>query len=423
MVREPLRHVTVVGASVAGLAAAQGLRRRGFEGAITLFGDEPEAAYQRPALSKHFLTAHSIRPADIRLQVDPADVRVELGVRATGLDLARRRLQLRDNTSGRQYVHSVDGLVIATGAGARRLPMDTPPGVHVLRTVADAVAFREDLRHKPRVAIVGAGFVGSEVASSCRSLGLDVTVIEAMAAPMARALGPDVGAALAALHRDHGTRLKLGIGVAGFTGRDRVTGVRLADGEIVAADVVVVGIGARPATDWLSGSGLPLDDGVVCGPDLAVAERIVAAGDVARWPHHRDGALVRVEHWDNAIRQAEAAAATLLAPDGMAAAFADTTMFWSDQYGCKLHLVGHPRPDDEISVVEGDLEQRRGVVVYRRAGRMTAALLLSAPNRLRTYRQAVAAADAATAEHSRYQPGRNNPRETVIERSPTAQGV
>jgi NADPH-dependent 2,4-dienoyl-CoA reductase/sulfur reductase-like enzyme len=390
MARQRLRHVSIVGASAAGLSAAHALRRRGFEGPITVFGDEPEAAYQRPAVSKRLLTSAALQPDDIRLALGAEDVRVELGVRATGLDLASRRLHLRDG--GRDRTHAMDGLVIATGAVPRTLPMRTPPGVHVLRTVADAVALRAELAHKPRVVIVGAGFVGSEVASSCRTLGLDVTLVEASATPMERVLGPQVGAALAGLHRDHGTRLRLGTQVAAFTGRDRVTGVRLADGEVVPADVVVVGVGARPATDWLHGSGLPVQDGVLCGPDLAVADRIVAAGDVARWPHHHDGTLVRVEHWDNAMRQADTAAATLLAENGTAPAFTQTTMFWSDQYDCKLQLVGHPRPDDLMSVAEGDLTRRRCVVVYSRAGRTTAALLVNSPHRLRAYREAVTAA-------------------------------
>ncbi|MFD0441421.1 FAD-dependent oxidoreductase [Streptomyces indonesiensis] len=212
---------------------------------MTVFGAEPEAAYQRPALSKSFLTSAALQPDDIRLAATAEDVRVELGVRATGLDLASRRLRLSDG--GRDRTHAVDGLVIATGAIPRTLPMRTPPGVHVLRTVADAIALRADLAHKPRVVIVGAGFVGSEVASSCRTLGLDVTLIEASAAPMEPVLGPEVGTALVGLHRDHGTLLRLRTQVAGFTGRDRVTGVRLADGEVVPADVVVVGVGARPS--------------------------------------------------------------------------------------------------------------------------------------------------------------------------------
>lgn len=390
MLEERLRHVTVVGASTAGLTAADGLRRRGFDGPITVFGAEPEAAYQRPALSKRFLTSPGVGPDDIRLRPAPVGVNLELGVCAAGFDLGTRQLRIRDSDGGRDRVHAVDGLVIATGATARRLPMDTPPGVHVLRTLADAVAFRTELAASHRVAIIGAGVVGSEVASSCRALGLDVTLIEAGTAPMSRILGESVGAHMAALHRDHGTRLRLGVGVAGFTGQDRVTGVRLADGDVEAADIVLVGVGARPSTDWLRGSGLPLDDGVLCGPDLSVADRIVAAGDVARWPHHRDGASTRVEHWDNAIRQADTAAATLLAPPGAAPAFAETTMFWSDQYDCKIQLVGHTHPGDRLTVVEGDLAKRRCVVVYSRAGRITAALLINCPHRLREYRHSVA---------------------------------
>lgn len=374
-----VRQVTVVGASVAGLGVAQALRRKGFDGPITVFGDEPEPTVQRPALSKRFLT-HGLSADDIRLTADLTDIDVRLGVRVTGFDMRDRRLRLGE----RKY--TVDGLVLATGAAARTLPVPTPPGVHVLRTIADARALRDDLAHGPRVVVIGAGFVGSEVASSCRALGLDVTVVEAAAVPMERVLGPDVGAALAALHQDHGTRLRMGVGVAGFVGTDRVTGVRLADGTVLPADVVVLGVGARPAVDWLHGSGLPIGDGVLCSPDLAVADRVVAAGDVACWSHR--GGVTRVEHWENAVRQADVAAATLLDP-AAAQPFTATTMFWSDQYDCKIQLIGQPRPDDAFTVTEGSIPDRRFVGVHTRHGRVTAALLCNQPHRLRPYREAV----------------------------------
>lgn len=399
----PLRQVTVVGGSVAGLGVAQALRRRGFDGAVTVLDADPHPAVQRPTLSKRFLT-HELAPEDIRLNADLEGIDVRMGVRATGLDLAGRRLRIRDQRSGTEESLTVDGLVLATGATARTLPVPTPPGVHVLRTLADAEGLRADLRSRPRVVIIGAGFVGSEVASSCRTLGLDVTLVEAAPVPMSRVLGEAVGSMLEGLHRDHGTALRLGVGVAGFVGTDRVTGVQLADGEILPADTVLVGVGARPDVDWLRDSGITIGDGIPCGPDLAVADRVVAVGDIARWQHHHGGNR-RIEHWENAARQAEIAAATLLEP-GRTQPYTDTTMFWSDQYDCKLHLIGHPQPGDNFDVVEGSLDDRRFVGLYTRDGRLNAALLCNQPHRLRTYRTIVKDGIVPTSTPAPAQPAR-----------------
>ncbi|WP_063043346.1 NAD(P)/FAD-dependent oxidoreductase [Nocardia pseudovaccinii] len=386
-----LRQVTIVGGSVAGLGVAQALRRRGFDGTITVLDGDPEPAIQRPALSKRFLT-NGLSAQDIRLHADLDGIDLRLGVRATGFSLPDRILRLRHHERSSDELVRVDGLAIATGAQARTLPLPPLRGVHVLRTLADAEALRAELSRRPRIAILGGGFVGSEVASSCRALGLEVTLLEAEPGPMSRVLGAAVGQVLAAVHRDHGTHVMAGARVVGLTGEQHVEGVRLADGQIVSADVVLIAVGARPAVDWLADSGLDLADGVRCGGDLTVAGGVVAVGDIARWSSSRGGDM-RVEHWENAVRQAEVAAESLLDP-GRGRRFDATTMVWSDQYDCKLQLIGHPQPGDEFSVIEGSLEERRFVGLYAAGGRVRAALLCNQPHRIRAYRGMVESAAA-----------------------------
>ena len=257
-----LETIAVVGASLAGLRALQALRRAGFSGRLVAVGEESEPPYDRPPLSKDVLAGkwdaertRLLRPEDESLGVD-----WRLGRRAEALELAARQLRLAD---GERL--GFDGLVIATGTFARRLP-NTPAlvGIHVLRTLGDCLALRAALDASPRVVVIGGGFIGLEVAATCRGRGLSVTVIESLAAPLERGLGARLGAYVGEIHRDHGVDLLLGARVARLVGAGRVEAVELADGTRVPADVVVVGIGAAPATQWLEGSGLELADGVVC---------------------------------------------------------------------------------------------------------------------------------------------------------------
>jgi len=285
--------VVVVGASLAGLRAAEELRAAGFGGRLVVVGAEARQPYDRPPLSKQVLAGEwEADQTALRSQpYDDLDLDWRLGRRAAALDAAARTLTLAD---GERL--AFDGAVLATGAVARTLP-DTPPlaGIHLLRTLDDCLALRAELERGPRVVVVGAGFIGAEVAATCRGRGLAVTVLEALPAPMVRGLGPVLGNALGDLHRDHGVDLRLEAGVAGFEGADRVEAVLLGDGSRVDADVVVVGIGVRPATDWLDGSGLRVDDGVECDATCQAAPGIVAAGDVARWPSGLyDGASMRL---------------------------------------------------------------------------------------------------------------------------------
>ena len=242
-------------------------------------------------------------------------------------------------------------------------------GLTVLRTIDDALALRARLEAGARVVVVGAGFIGAEVAATCRARGLDVTVLEAQEQPMIRGLGPDLGAAVAELHRDHGVDLRTGVVIDAVEGdTSGVRGVRLGDGSLVPADAVVVGIGARPCTDWLEGSGLVIDDGVVCDETGLAAPGVVAAGDIARWPNPLfDGESMRLEHWTNAVEQGVHAARRLL---GRAEPFAPVPFVWSDQYDRKIQTVGRVSADAEVHIVHGTVAERRFVALFGRAGRL-----------------------------------------------------
>jgi 3-phenylpropionate/trans-cinnamate dioxygenase ferredoxin reductase component len=385
--------VVVVGGSLAGLRAAEELRHRGFDGRLTVVGDEEHRPYDRPPLSKQVL-AGSWDLDRIELTVggegglDGLDVDWRLGTRATGLDPAGRRVTL----AGGEDV-PYDGLVIATGARPRALPgTGQLAGVHTLRTLDDCLAVRADLdAGARRVVVVGAGFIGSEVAATCRGRGCEVTVLEALPVPLGRALGDEMGSAMGDLHRDHGVAVRFGVGVAGIEGAGRVERVRLADDTVVEADLVVVGIGVTPNTGWLEGSGLALDDGVVCDATTRAAPGIVAAGDVARWPSHRFGELMRVEHWDNAIAMGEHAARRLLEDLAGGAAspgepYDPVPWFWSDQYDRKIQLAGRSADADEVRVVDGSVDERRFVALYRRGDRLIGALAMNRPRLLVAFR-------------------------------------
>ena len=384
-----LRTIAVAGGSLAGLRAAETLRHEGYAGRIVFLGDERHLPYDRPPLSKELL-AGQWEPEQIALRKQPYDdleLDVRLGRRATGLDVGGRVLEL----DGGERL-TFDGLVIATGARPRTLP-ETPPldGIFVLRTLDDCLAIRSRLDAHPRVVVIGAGFIGSEVAATCRGRGLEVTVLEMLPVPMARAVGPVVGDVCGHLHRDHGVDLRCGVQVAGFEGRERVERVRLADGSAVDADLVVVGVGVAPTTDWLEGSGLMLDDGVVCDATCLAAPGIVAAGDVARWPNELfDGEPMRVEHWTNATEQGVAAARRLLADHGSAEGFAPVPFVWSDQYDVKIQVVGCIHGDEEVVVADGSFDERRFVALYGRGDRLVGALGFSRPRVVMQYRRMIA---------------------------------
>lgn len=384
-----LRDVVVVGAGVAGFRAAEALRHEGFDGALTIVGAERQAPYHRPPLSKKLLTGEIHRAGiDMAPQFD-LEARVLRGATAVGLDDTARKVHVRDD--GEDLTLGFDGLVIASGAVPRDWPGGpVPDGVLMLRTVEDCLAIRERLAARPRVVVVGGGFIGVEVAATCRSMGLEVTLIQRGTSPLLSALGGELAPRWAQLHRQHGVDLRLDVGVESFVGERSVKGVRLTDGSQVAADLVVIGLGVRPATEWLRGSGVRVDDGVLCAATGAVegVDDVVAAGDVARWWHPLYERHLRIEHWDSANRQGEAAARTLLAGPEHANKYDEVPYFWSDQYDVKLQMLGLPNDHDTIDVIEGSLDDWKFVAAYGRGGR-TVAVLGTIPGRVFDYRYAL----------------------------------
>ncbi|WP_329258616.1 NAD(P)/FAD-dependent oxidoreductase [Streptomyces pseudovenezuelae] len=377
-----MRRIVVVGASAAGLATVETLRREGYDGMITLVGEEPELPYDRPPLSKQLLAAEwEADRLALRTSADVAalDLDLRLGVAATGLEPGTRTVRLADGSEV-----PYDGMVVATGVRPRRLPGE---GAHVLRTLGDALTLRERLAPGRRLVVVGAGFLGAEAAAVARRLGAEVTLLEPAAVPLAHAVGTEVGHLLARAHVDQGIDLRCGVTVTEVTEK----GVRLAGGEVVEADEVLVAVGSLPNTEWLRGSGLALGDGVVCDEYCEAAPNVYAAGDVASWYNPLFGTSMRVEHRTNAAEQGMAAARNLLAAPAARRPFAPVPYFWSDQYDMKVQAYGFLRGHEEVAVVEGDLARRRFVVAYRRGDRVTGALAVGMPPRvLRRWRQAIA---------------------------------
>ncbi|TDW24195.1 NADPH-dependent 2,4-dienoyl-CoA reductase/sulfur reductase-like enzyme [Kribbella kalugense] len=368
----------VVGASIAGVRAVQALRRQGYEGTLRLVGDEDVPAYRRPELSKRFL-AGDLSVDQIALAT-PADLDCDvlLNARATRLEVADQRVWIGDaGADPRPY--RFDGLVIATGAHARRLRVPPMAGVHVLRTHQDAELLRAELATSPRVVVVGGGLIGCEVAATCRSLGLAVTIVEPTGALMSGAIGREVGARITELQSGHGVDVCVNCGVTELRGGNRVESVVTSGGREIAADVVVVGIGSEPNTSWLAGSGLPPATGVLCAPNLAVvgARRAVGAGDVVAWKSSGSARPVRMEHWENAVRQAETAAHTLLLGESAPGFDGTGGLFWSHQFDATLHVLGDPRAADEVRFLEDDPGRQRAVACYARDGRVMAFALLN----------------------------------------------
>lgn len=371
-----MRTVAVVGASLAGLRSVEELRNQGFDGRIVVVGEEVHRPYDRPPLSKAFLAG--TLPAEELALADQEDIdewaaEWRLGVRAERVNSSAGELHLSTGETLR-----TDGVVIATGGRARTLPGSAEiTGIHTLRRLDDAVALRAELHPGARIVVIGAGWIGAEVASTCRQLGLPVTVVEAAAVPMGRALGAELGAVCAALHTDHGVDLRLGVGVAGITRESgRVTGVTLMDGTHLPADVVVAGIGMEPATEWLRGSGIPLDNGVLCDSGCVTGiPSVVAVGDVARY-RNAEGAHVRHEHWTNASEQPRVAVANLLAGTTLES-FRPSAYVWSDQYGVRLQLAGETATADEIAFIDGSPDDRKFVAEYRRAGKPVGVLAMN----------------------------------------------
>ncbi|MER5787355.1 FAD-dependent oxidoreductase [Streptomyces sp. NPDC001980] len=382
----PPGRILVVGASASGLTTVESLRRKGYTGEIAVIGDEPHAPYDRPPLSKQVLSgAWEPQRATLRTEEILSGLAADfvLGDEAVALDPAARTVR---TASGREL--AADAVVLATGVRPRTLPgQDGLAGVYVLRGLDDALALKAELRPGARLVVVGEGVLGSEIAATARTLGLEVTLTGPLSAPMALQVGPMVAGLLAELHQEHGVRLRLGAGVAGLSGRDgRVTGVELSTGETLAADVVVVAIGASPATDWLADSGLTLDNGVVCDSRCRAADGIYAVGDVARFHHEGYGRLMRLENRTNATEQAAAVAGVVLGEDRP---YAPVPYFWTDQFEAKLQVHGLLPADADVEVVEGDVAARRFVLRYSGEGAVTGVLGWNMPKQTRLHRQEV----------------------------------
>ncbi|WP_438346482.1 NAD(P)/FAD-dependent oxidoreductase [Methylorubrum populi] len=390
--------IVVVGASLAGLTAAQHLRARGYAGALTLVGDEPHRPYDRPPLSKQVL--RGLYSADTTLP-HPPDLGVDfrLGQPATRLDLSERAVELGDG-SRLPY----DRLLIATGTRARPWPNPKEAalaGVFTLRGRDDAQRLGARLQARPdRVVLVGGGFIGFEVASTCRDLDIPVTLLVRDAVPLAAALGPRLGSLIGDVAREKGVDLRLESEIERMEARDgHLVAVTLKDGTRIETDCLVAAIGTLRNVEWLAGSGLEADaGGLRCDAfcralheDGGVAEGVFAAGDVARWPNpHDDDALVAVEHWGNARAQGETAAANMLAGDASAMRRHDHLPdFWSQQFGLTIKLVGLADGADSFAVMHGSLEERRLVAAYGRDGRTIAAASIDSARWLPAYKAAI----------------------------------
>jgi NADPH-dependent 2,4-dienoyl-CoA reductase/sulfur reductase-like enzyme len=385
-----LRRILVVGASLAGLRAAEKLRAEGFDGTLTILGAEPHPPYDRPPLSKELL-AGTREPDGVALRVAPTlGAEWILGDAATALDLGGRTVR---TASGRELAW--DGLVLATGSRPRRLPGLDPatPGVHELRTLDDALRLREALAGRPRVVMVGCGFIGVEVASTASQLGAEVSVVSLD--PALAIAGPLVSGVAAAMLADHGVHVHLGRKIERVLGAGRVEALVLDDGTRLDADHVVVAVGAVPEVGWLEGSGLVLDGGIACDASSAAlgAEGVVAAGDVARWPNPVFGGMpMRVEHWTNAVEQGMAAARTLLHGPGPQTAYRSVPSFWSNHFGTRVQSVGVLGLADRTEVVDGSVEERRFVAAAYRGPELVGAVTYGNPRGLAPFRAQLARA-------------------------------
>jgi NADPH-dependent 2,4-dienoyl-CoA reductase/sulfur reductase-like enzyme len=379
-----LKQVVIVGASLGGLRAAESLRQAGFTGAITMIGAESHLPYDRPPLSKKLL-AGDWDPDRIQLRkpegIEELDLHWRLGVAATGLDLRAREVRLDDGTAV-----AFDGAILATGSEPRRLPGQLDhTHVFELRTLNDSLALRERLgAGGQKLVVVGAGFIGLEAAATARQLGNEVLVVEGAAAPLIRALGAGQGAAVAAIHGDHGVEIRTSVNVDGLA-----AGGLVIDGAFEPADVVLIGIGVVPATGWMNGSGLELRDGVVCAPDLnAGAPLVYAAGDMVRWHNSLFDEEMRIEHWTNAAEQGALAAQNLLAEAAgePTTAYAPVPFFWSEQYDRRIQFLGRASADDDVHLIAGSIEDRKYAALFSRNGKLRGVLGVSMPKNVMPYR-------------------------------------
>jgi 3-phenylpropionate/trans-cinnamate dioxygenase ferredoxin reductase subunit len=365
--------LVVVGGGLAGAKAAEGAREAGYDGPLVVVAQEDELPYERPPLSKAVLKGEK-PPASAQVHPEDwyADNDVELrrGVTVTGLDVEGRTVSL----GGERL--AFEQLVLATGARPRvlQVPGADLPGTHYLRTAADSVRLQEAIRGASRVAVIGGGWIGSEVAASARQLGAEVVVVDPLPTPLYNVLGPQMGELFAELHRDHGVQLRMGVGVEGLRGTGHVEGIELADGSVEPADVVVIGVGVVPNVELAQSAGLEVDNGVVVDERLMTGvPGVLATGDVASAFHPRYGRHVRVEHWANALNQGKTAGRNAVSEPE---AYDRLPYFYSDQYDLGMEYVGLASRDDAVTV-RGDAGSRELIAFYHRDGRVTAAMAVN----------------------------------------------
>lgn len=377
--------IVVVGASAAGASAAHALRAEGFAGALTLVGEEPDLPYDRPPLSKHALL-DQWQPEKLHLfnatTYGEMAIDLVLGNRAAHLDLDGRAVCL---ANGKRL--EFDGLVIATGSTPRTLPqLSEATNVHSLRTTGDAIRLRQ-VFDKPnaRLAVIGAGFIGTELAATARLAGVEVSLIDSASNPLEARLGANVGRMLGRMHRDRGVDLRMGVTVESSirsSSGGRIDALLLSDGSTIEPDAIVVAIGAAPNIEWLRGSGLPLGNGVECDACCRVVDGIYAAGDVAEWLHPGYGRRLRIEHRTNAAEQAAAAAKNML---GASTLFAPMPFFWSDQFEVKLQMHGVVSHTDDVRVLYGSIDDPRFVIGFYANERLTGVLSWGAAKQARQW--------------------------------------
>ena len=379
-----MHNIVIVGASLAGTRAAETLRAEGFTGTITMVGDEPHKPYDRPPLSKNFLAGEwdtdriALRKPEA---LEELQLTWKLGAAATALNTKDSTLTL---ATGETITY--DGLIIATGGVVRRLPNQPDiAGIHVLRSIDDAEQLRTELTEGAHVVVIGAGFIGLEAAATATKRGATVTVLEGLDAPLIRALGPQMGSAIGEVHTRNGVTIRCGVSVASINGTTRVESISLANGEVVPADVVIVGIGVAPATSWCEGSGLTIQDGIVCNAELnAGPKNVFAAGDVLRWPNHLFTDVeetMRVEHWTNAAEQGAHAAKNLLAAlhNTEQTPYEAVPFFWSDQFDARIQFLGRVTKDAVAEVVAGNPADGKWCAMYVANNRLVGVLGVSMP--------------------------------------------
>ena len=378
----------IVGASLAGGEAAAALRQEGFDGRVVLIGAEPQSPYERPPLSKDYLRGESsfeqalVQPPDF---YGENGIETRFGVRATRVDATEKVVELGD---GERVAY--DKLLIATGGRNRRFPIPglDLEGIYDLRTVADCDRIRAEIAPGRKAVVVGMGFIGSEVAASLRQSGVDVAVVDRNKAPLRRVLGEEVGRVMEGIHRDHGAKLIFEDTVAAFEGTGRVEGVTTQRGRHIECDFVVVGLGVEPVTEFLAETGAEIDNGIVVDEFCRTGvEGIYAAGDVANHYHPVFERRIRVEHWQNALKQGPAAARSMM---GKGEPYDDIPWFWSDQYDFNLQYAGFHTEWDEL-VVRGNMEERNFVAFYRKDGRVLAAVAINRGRDLRRSMQLIKA--------------------------------